>query len=203
MTAMTAMTAPSKKTNSLLGAAFEMKMPENARPGLSLVWRLVLLAAAAVAVLLVLLCSPLPAMAEPSGPAPTPPMAPMSPALEARLKQLETELRCLVCQNQTLAESPSGLAGDLRREVRLLAESGKSDEEIKTHLRARYGDFVLYRPPLELKTYLLWFGPFALLLGGGGLLWWLGRSRRRLSAGAPAQTLSTDEAKRVRDLLGD
>ena len=185
------------KLNLLLGAEFEPKMPENTRQ-----YGGFMISAALISALIILLSVSFSASAEPSGPAPTPPMAPMSPALEARLKQLETELRCLVCQNQTLAESPSGLAGDLRREVRLLAESGKSDAEIKAHLRARYGDFVLYRPPLELKTSLLWFGPFALLLGGAGLLWWLGRSRRRLSAGAPAQTLSADEAKRVRDLLG-
>lgn len=188
---------PFRKPNSLLGEEFEPKMPENNCQ----YWGFII-SAALILALLILLSVTLPASAEPSGPAPTPPMAPMSPALEARLRQLETELRCLVCQNQTLAESPSGLAGDLRREVRLLAESGKSDEEIKAHLRARYGDFVLYRPPLELKTYLLWFGPFALLLGGGGLLWWLGRSRRLLQAGMVAPTLSDDEAKRVRDLLG-
>ena len=108
---------------------------------------------------------------------PTPEMSPMSPELEVRLKKLETELRCLVCQNQTLAESPAGLAGDLRREIRLLADQNKSNEEIKEHLRARYGDFVLYRPPVDNKTYLLWFGPFCLLIGGGILLWIMGRRR--------------------------
>src|SRR5437016_11809665 len=88
---------------------------------------------------------------------------------EGRLKRLESELRCLVCQNQTLAESNAPLAEDLRREVRALASSGKSDVEIKQYLVARYGDFVLYKPPVQRNTWLLWVGPFALLFGGGGL----------------------------------
>ena len=84
------------------------------------------------------------------------------PALDARLKRkLETELRCLVCQNQTLADSNAPLAGDLRREVRELAVAGKSDAEIRDYLVARYGDFVLYNPPVKTTTWLLWFGPFA------------------------------------------
>ena len=143
--------------------------------------------------------------AEPSGPAPVVSgvaFAPTTPEMEARLKKLETELRCLVCQNQTLAESPSGLAGDLRREVRILAVSGKTDEEIKTFLQVRYGDFVLYKPPVTMKTYLLWFGPFVLLFGGGMALWWFARSRRaKLESVAPS--LSADDAKRAKDLLGD
>jgi cytochrome c-type biogenesis protein CcmH len=110
---------------------------------------------------------------------PTPEMPPMAPELEARLKKLETELRCLVCQNQTLAESPAGLAGDLRREIRLLADQNKSNEEIKEHLRVRYGDFVLYRPQLDSKNYLLWFGPFALLFGGAIMLWVMNRRRAK------------------------
>src|ERR1700747_2502545 len=93
--------------------------------------------------------------------------APAQTELDARLKHLETELRCLVCQNQTLADSNAPLAEDLRREVRELAKSGKSDTEIKQYLIARYGDFVLYRPPLQWNTWLLWLGPFLLLAGGG------------------------------------
>ena len=103
---------------------------------------------------------------------------PANPALDARLKKLETELRCLVCQNQTLADSDASLAQDLRREVRDLAASGKSDDEIKAYLVARYGDFVLYNPPVKSLTWLLWFGP-ALLLGGGGLAWYAIVRRRR------------------------
>jgi cytochrome c-type biogenesis protein CcmH len=99
------------------------------------------------------------------------------PALDARLRKLESELRCLVCQNQTLAESDASLAGDLRREVRALAVAGKSDTEIKDYLVARYGDFVLYDPPVKSLTWLLWFGPFLLLVAGGVI--WLAIVRRR------------------------
>jgi cytochrome c-type biogenesis protein CcmH len=102
---------------------------------------------------------------------------PADPAVDARLKHLETELRCLVCQNQTLADSNAPLAEDLRREVRELAASGKSDAEIKQYLVARYGDFVLYKPPLQRNTWLLWLGPFALLIGGGAV--WYAVVRRR------------------------
>ena len=98
-------------------------------------------------------------------------------ALDARLKNLEEELRCLVCQNQTLADSTAPLAEDLRKEVRELALQGKSDAEIKDYLVARYGDFVLYKPPIKSTTYLLWFGPFAFLLGGG-LVWFVVLRRR-------------------------
>jgi cytochrome c-type biogenesis protein CcmH len=97
--------------------------------------------------------------------------APSTSALDARLKRLEVELRCLVCQNQTLADSDAPLAADLRREVRELAVAGKSDDEIRAFLTARYGDFVLYKPPVQRNTWLLWFGPFV-LLGGGALMWW-------------------------------
>jgi cytochrome c-type biogenesis protein CcmH len=99
-------------------------------------------------------------------------------ALDARLKNLEEELRCLVCQNQTLADSHAPLAEDLRREVRELAQSGKSNAEIKDYLVARYGDFVLYDPPVKATTWLLWFGPF-LALAGGGIAWWMILRRRR------------------------
>lgn len=132
---------------------------------------------------------------------PTQEMPPMSPELETRLKKLETELRCLVCQNQTLAESPAGLAGDLRREIRLLADQNKSNEEIKEHLRARYGDFVLYRPPVDGKTYLLWFGPFGLLIGGGILLWIM--NRRRVAGVQPAAPVGDDVLARGNAMLKD
>ena len=132
----------------------------------------------------------------------TPEMSPMSPELEVRLKKLETELRCLVCQNQTLAESPAGLAGDLRREIRLLADQKKTDEEIKEHLRARYGDFVLYRPPVDGKTYLLWFGPFCLLIGGAILLWMMGR-RRKAAAVPEAVPVSAEVLARADAMLKD
>jgi cytochrome c-type biogenesis protein CcmH len=83
---------------------------------------------------------------------------------EARLKRLAVELRCLVCQNQTLADSNAPLAEDLRREVREMIAKGMSDEDIIGFLVSRYGDFVLYRPPLKATTTLLWIGPFLLLL---------------------------------------
>ncbi|HEX6792304.1 MAG TPA: cytochrome c-type biogenesis protein [Casimicrobiaceae bacterium] len=126
-------------------------------------------------------------------------------ALDARLKSLEAQLRCLVCQNQTLAESEAPLAADLRNEVRELAQSGKSDDDIRAYLVARYGDFVLYKPPVKPVTYLLWFGPFVLL--AAGLVVWLLvlRQRGRMEPhesddlGSPA---SVDIA-RARELLDD
>lgn len=130
----------------------------------------------------------------------TPAMPPATPEIEARLKKLETELRCLVCQNQTLAESPAGLAGDLRREIRLLADSGKSNEEIKEFVRVRYGDFVLYNPPMSGKTYLLWFGPFALLAGGAAIAFLMAR-QRRLKLGVVQPRMSEAEQKRADALL--
>jgi cytochrome c-type biogenesis protein CcmH len=121
-------------------------------------------------------------------------------ALDLRLKRLESELRCLVCQNQTLADSNADLADDLRREVRELALAGKTDDEIKAYLVARYGDFVLYDPPLKAITSLLWFGPFALLIGGGALWWVVLRRRARASAAAARTIGSIDRAAQARAL---
>jgi len=95
-----------------------------------------------------------------------------------RFHALAEELRCLVCQNQTLADSDAALAADLRREVEELMLSGRSDDEIKAYLVQRYGDFVLYRPPLQRNTWLLWLGPFALLVVGGFAWWRVQRSHR-------------------------
>ena len=128
-------------------------------------------------------------------------------ALDARLKALENELRCLVCQNQTLAESTAPLAEDLRKEVRELALAGKSDDDIRAYLVARYGDFVLYKPPVKPTTYALWLGPFLLL--AGGIAVWLRILRRRAALdvandGAPADTLRDPQATaRARALLDD
>jgi cytochrome c-type biogenesis protein CcmH len=127
------------------------------------------------------------------------PVASTDAALDARLKRLETELRCLVCQNQTLADSNADLAEDLRREVRSLAVAGKSNEEIKRYLVARYGDFVLYDPPVKPLTWLLWFGPFALLIGGAAV-WWMVLQRR--SKMAP-KFEATDAQSRGRALLAE
>lgn len=122
-----------------------------------------------------------------AGPSGTPASAQASgAAFEQRLLALEGELRCLVCQNQTLADSSAGLAQDLRREVRGLAESGKSDAEIKTYLVARYGDFVLYKPPFKPSTWLLWLGPLLLL---GVMAWALFGQRK------PPQSARPDPAQ--------
>ena len=91
------------------------------------------------------------------------------PALQQRYERLTRELRCLVCQNETIADSNATLAADLRREVRDMLVAGKSDAEIRTFLTERYGDFVLYRPPLAPRTWLLWAAPALLLLGGAGI----------------------------------
>lgn len=120
-------------------------------------------------------------------------LAQADPAFEARLKRLEEELRCLVCQNQSLADSNAPLAEDLRREVRGLATAGKNDEEIKTFLVDRYGDFVLYRPPVKSTTWLLWYGPF-ILLAGGGVVWWLIARRRGRRADGDEDDIAAPEA---------
>ena len=93
------------------------------------------------------------------------------PALEARLKTMSQELRCLVCQNTTLADSSAPLAEDLRKEIRVQMRAGKSDKEVVEYLVARYGDFVRYRPPVNNSTALLWFGPFLILIVGGFVLY--------------------------------
>lgn len=89
-----------------------------------------------------------------------------NPEIEARLKRLSTELRCLVCQNSTLADSDAELAQDLRNEIRVLLIEGKTDEEVVDYLVTRYGDFVRFRPPVNASTALLWFGPFLMLIIG-------------------------------------
>jgi cytochrome c-type biogenesis protein CcmH len=100
------------------------------------------------------------------------------PVLEKRLNNLSKELRCLVCQNETLADSQADLAEDLRREIREQMRAGKSDQEIINFLTQRYGQFILYRPRVTPTTYLLWFGPFVLLLAGLAMLFTYIRRRR-------------------------
>ena len=90
---------------------------------------------------------------------------------EDRFKQLTQELRCLVCQNQNLADSDAQLAHDLRAEVHEMLMAGNTNDEIKQFMVERYGDFVLYRPPVQQNTYLLWLAPLAMLLIGGLILW--------------------------------
>lgn len=102
-----------------------------------------------------------------------PPLA--NPVLEVRYQHLTEEIRCLVCQDQNIANSPAALAADLRYEVRRLLQAGKSNRAIKAYLVARYGDFVLFKPPVQPDTWVLWFGPFlavALGLIGVGFLAW-------------------------------
>ena len=101
------------------------------------------------------------------------------PVDEARFQHLTKELRCLVCQNQSLFDSPAELAADFRREIRSMMREGKSDEEIKAFLVARYGDFVLFRPTFEAKTWALWAAPFVLLAAGTLVVVGLARARRR------------------------
>jgi cytochrome c-type biogenesis protein CcmH len=108
--------------------------------------------------------------------------AAQDPALEQRVMRLTAELRCLVCQNQSLADSHADLAIDLKNQVRSQMQAGKSDAEIREFMVARYGDFVLYRPPLKSTTALLWAGPFVLLAAGGlALGFYLRRRRQRLT----------------------
>jgi cytochrome c-type biogenesis protein CcmH len=123
-----------------------------------------------------------------------------NPQAEARLKALAVELRCLVCQNQTLADSNAPLAEDLRREVREMIAKNMSDKEIIDFLVTRYGDFVLYRPPLKTTTTLLWVGPFLLLIGGAiALVMALRRRQKKLADVA----LSEAERNRVAQLLSE
>ena len=144
---------------------------------------------------LLLLLLALPAYANDAAPA-----AP-DPALEQRVMRLTTELRCLVCQNQSLSDSHADLAIDLKNQVRSQMQAGKSDAEIREYMVARYGDFVLYRPPLKPTTALLWAGPFLLLAGGGlALGFYLRRRRERLTEGelTPEQRVHVEALLRAR-----
>ena len=102
------------------------------------------------------------------------------PALQGPYRALSQELRCMQCQNQSIADSPVGLAGDLRREVRELLEAGSTDAEIREHMRVRYGDFILFRPRLTLETLWLWLTPVLLLLLGLGVAFRIIRQRSAL-----------------------
>jgi cytochrome c-type biogenesis protein CcmH len=118
------------------------------------------------------------------------------PAEEQRFRQLIAELRCPKCLNTNLAGSDAPIATDLRRTVhRLIHEEGKSDAEILAFLQARYGDFVLYRPPFRPDTWILWLGPVVFLLLGGLVLW-------RMLRQPPPEALSSEEAARARSILG-
>jgi cytochrome c-type biogenesis protein CcmH len=120
------------------------------------------------------------------------------PVTEQRLISISEEMRCLVCQNESLAGSRSDLANDLRREIRNLIKEGKSDDQIRSFMVERYGDFVLYRPPVKPVTWLLWIGPFVILLIGiVGLLTYL----RRRNSSVPNVILSDADNQKIDALL--
>ncbi len=119
--------------------------------------------------------------------------------LEKRVLAIAEELRCLVCQNQTIADSDAALAVDLRKQVREKLAQGMSDRDVTDFMVERYGDFVLYRPPVKTTTWLLWFGPFLFLAGG---LIALGLKLKRRALSEPTAALSETEKQRVAALLG-
>lgn len=119
------------------------------------------------------------------------------PALEARVQTVSEELRCMVCQNQSLADSHADLAIDLKNQVREMLKQGQSDQQVVTYMVERYGDFVLYRPPVKSTTWLLWFGPFLLFAVGIGVLFVKLRRRHENKE----QTLSAEEHEAAVKLL--
>jgi cytochrome c-type biogenesis protein CcmH len=121
-------------------------------------------------------------------------------ATEARLKALAEELRCLVCQNQTIADSHAPLAVDLRNQIRTQIAQGRSDEQIRGYMVERYGDFVLYNPPLHANTLLLWIGPFALLVVGA-IAFAIVVRRRRAAPGD--ERLAAPKRKEIEALLDE
>lgn len=150
------------------------------------------LARGRLAVLLLALALAQPAWAKEAAPAAE------DPALERRVMTLAAELRCLVCQNQSLADSNAPLAVDLRNQVREQMRQGRSDREIIAYLVERYGDFVLFRPPFKATTALLWVGPVLLMIAGLAALYWRLARRRREAREAP---LSEEERTRAQALL--
>lgn len=142
--------------------------------------------------LLLVLCFAFPTIAKEAQPS-----AP-DPVLEERVMNLSRELRCLVCQNETLADSRADLAEDLRSKIREQMRAGKSDQEVVAYLTDRYGKFILYNPPVDPTTYLLWFGPFLLLLAGLFVLFRYLKQRRKL---IDEQPLSASEHEQAAALL--
>lgn len=124
----------------------------------------------------------------------------VAPEYEDRYEKILSELRCLVCQNQTVAESPAGLADDFRIEVKEMLERGASDKEILTFMSDRYGDFVLYNPPVKARTFLLWVGPFILLLGGVLIAIMFVRKRSQVTQ---TSELSEQDKQRLKSLLDE
>ena len=136
------------------------------------------LRACACALLLVMLAAHLPARSADA------PVAAANPELEARMMLLAAELRCLVCQNQTIADSHAELAQDLRQQIRDMLAKNMSERQILDYMTERYGDFVLYRPPFKASTLLLWVGPAVLMVGALGTLLLVLRRRQRMPADA-------------------
>jgi cytochrome c-type biogenesis protein CcmH len=134
-----------------------------------------------------------PALSEPA-PAPDQPLA--SPAQEARAQALFQDVRCVVCQHESIADSPAGIAADMRRLVREEIAAGSTDTAIREDLVRRWGDYILFKPPVKAATWLLWFGPLTLMLLAGGVF--IGLSFRKKPAVAP---LSPEEEQRLHDLL--
>ncbi len=125
------------------------------------------------------------------------------PALEARARALSEQIRCLVCQNENIDDSNADLAHDLRVLVRQLIVKGDTNQQVLDYLVARYGDFVLLKPPVQPDTYLLWFGPLiVLVLGASGIVLFF-RRRRAAALPDPGAALSPDEAKEVARLLAE
>lgn len=122
------------------------------------------------------------------------------PKLEARARSIGKELRCLVCQNESIDDSNADLAHDLRVLVRQRLVAGDTDEQVKAYIVARYGNYVLLKPPFDAETYLLWFGPLILLVCAAGVAVLY---VRRSTKSAPAAPLSQDEAQRLAALLDD
>ncbi len=145
-------------------------------------------------ILLVMLCLPLGLHANEAKPLAE------DEVVEQRLIKIAEEMRCLVCQNESLAGSRADLAEDLRREIRAQIRQGKTDQEVMEFMVTRYGDFVRYRPPVKPTTWFLWFGPFLFLVGAVGLLAWF---LRRRSLQSPDTPLSLEQKQKAEALLRD
>jgi cytochrome c-type biogenesis protein CcmH len=128
------------------------------------------------------------------------PSAAADPELEKRVMAISEELRCLVCQNQTIADSHAELAVDLKNQVREMLQKGQTESQIKEYMVQRYGDFVLYRPAVKSNTWMLWLGPFVLLVGA--LIFLLAKLKKRNSRLASEQGLSATAQRRADQLLG-
>ena len=125
------------------------------------------------------------------------------PALEDRARALHEELRCMVCQGQSIADSDAALAQDMRAIVRERIAAGESDDAVRGFLTARYGDYVLLDPPVKPETYVLWFGPAAVFVAGGAIAFALLRRSRAAARRAETAPLSAEERRRLDALLDD